>query len=193
VIEALLQAERLLIHGMVDQAEQIYANAAERDPRNSIAVVGLARVALERGQDRLAYERACAALEIDPENAAALRLEARLSEVFATRGEDVQRPRFVAKDEQTMPPLVQATRQEAAGMAMPDAGPDALPSERIVFTRNPSMAEHQLMEDDRQQRQQETATDAGDEPGPSHATGAAPESNDRPSLLRRLFRDPGPR
>ena len=79
MIEALLQAERLLVHGLVDQAERIYAGAARADPRNAIAVVGLARVALERGDERLAYERACEALEIDPENAAALRLEARLS------------------------------------------------------------------------------------------------------------------
>ena len=104
MIEALLQAERLLIHGMVDQAEQIYASAAERDPRNSIAVVGLARVALERGDERLAYERACDALAIDRENAAALRLEARLSEVFAARGEPVQRPVSWPRSNSRRPP-----------------------------------------------------------------------------------------
>jgi Tfp pilus assembly protein PilF len=87
VMEALLQAERLLVHGMLDQAEQIYANAFAQDPRNAIAMVGLARVALERGDERLAYERAREALTVDPQNAAALRLEARLAEVMAAREE----------------------------------------------------------------------------------------------------------
>ena len=114
MIEALLQAERLLIHGMVDQAEKIYTTASERDPRNSIAVVGLARVALERGDEQLAYERACAALAIDPENAAALRLEARLSEVFAARGEPVERPDFVATSDQPARP---ATTDDTARRA----------------------------------------------------------------------------
>lgn len=92
MIELMLQAERLLMVGLVDQAEQLYAMAARNDPRNAIAVVGLARVALERDDDRRAYQLSCRALEIDPENAAALRLEARLSEVLAHRGERVERP-----------------------------------------------------------------------------------------------------
>jgi hypothetical protein len=116
MIEALLQAERLLIHGMVDQAEQIYARAIEQDPHNAIAVVGLARVALERGQERLAHERAREALQIDPENVAAQRLEQRLAEVFAER----ERP--------AQPPLPAAAAPRA--------------SEQAVFNRNPSMADH---------------------------------------------------
>ena len=114
MIEALLQAERLLVHGMVDQAEVIYQHAIEQDPHNSIAVVGLARVALERGQERLAYERAREALAIDPQNVAAQRLEARLAEVFAER----DRP------------------------AEPDLPNPFEPSERAFLTRNPSMADH---------------------------------------------------
>ena len=96
MIESLLQAERLLVVGQVDAAEKIYTSTLAADPRNSIAVVGLARVALERGDDRLAYQHACEALDIDHQNAAALRLEARLSEVLATRGEPVQRPAWLA-------------------------------------------------------------------------------------------------
>jgi len=87
VIEVLLQAERALTMGMVDQAERLYRQAAAADPRNSIAVVGLARVALERADDAGALQLAWRALAIDPENAAAERLAARLEEVLTTRGE----------------------------------------------------------------------------------------------------------
>lgn len=89
MIEPLLQAERALLHGMVDQAERIYRQAIEADPRNSIAVVGLARVALERGDDRGALDLARRALEIDPENLAARRLAERMAEVLRYRGEAV--------------------------------------------------------------------------------------------------------
>ena len=118
MIEALLQAERLLLHGQVDQAETIYANAVAQDPNNAIAVVGLARVALERGDEQLAYSRAREALQIDPQNAAAQRLEARLAEVFAARSEPPLSP----------PP--------------PAPEPDERPSERAFLTRNPSMSDH---------------------------------------------------
>ena len=87
MIELLLQAERALTMGMVDQAERLYRQAADSDPRNSIAVVGLARVALERADDAGALQEARRALVIDPENAAASRLVARLEEVLAYRGE----------------------------------------------------------------------------------------------------------
>lgn len=130
MIEALLQAERLLVHGMIDQAEQIYAGAIESDPRNAIAMVGLARVALERGDDGLAYRRARTALEIDPQNAAALRLAARLAEILAARGVSVA-----------------GTGPERPTDSAPPAAPDARPSEQAVFTRNPSMAEHLRMEE----------------------------------------------
>lgn len=110
MIESLLQAERLLVVGQVDAAEKIYSSTLAADPRNSIAMVGLARVALERGDDRLAYQHACEALDIDRQNAAALRLEARLSEVLATRGEPVQRPAWLATPSAEIP-----TRQTEPG------------------------------------------------------------------------------
>jgi thioredoxin-like negative regulator of GroEL len=88
VIELLLQAERDLSVGQLDAAERLYRQVIAADPRNSIAVVGLARVALERGEEREAYQLARAALEIDRDNAAAQRLVARLGEVMRHRGEE---------------------------------------------------------------------------------------------------------
>jgi tetratricopeptide (TPR) repeat protein len=89
MIELLLQAERSLTVGQLDAAERLYLQAIGNDPRNSIAVVGLARVALDRGDDRTAYQFAQKALEIDAENAAAQRLVSRLGEVMQYRGEEL--------------------------------------------------------------------------------------------------------
>ncbi len=86
MIELLLNAENLLALGLLDQAEQAYRQASAFDSRNAIAVVGLARVALERGDERAALEWAERAIEIDPENAMARRLTQRLAEVIAWRG-----------------------------------------------------------------------------------------------------------
>jgi hypothetical protein len=92
MIEILLQAERALSVGLIDQAERLYRQAAASDPRNSIAVVGLARVTLERDDALGAYLLARRALGIDPENEAARRLAVRLEEVLRTRGEPVTDP-----------------------------------------------------------------------------------------------------
>jgi hypothetical protein len=99
MIELLLQADRTLTMGLVDQAERLYRQAAEADPLNAIAVVGLARVAIERGDDLGAWRLAIKALEIDPENASAIRLEARTAEILTARGEPVARPASVVANE----------------------------------------------------------------------------------------------
>jgi tetratricopeptide (TPR) repeat protein len=87
VIEMLLQADRLLTVDLVDQADAIYRRVAEQDPRNAIAVVGMARCALARGDDQEAYRLSARALDIDPENDMARRMTARMAEVLAYRGE----------------------------------------------------------------------------------------------------------
>jgi thioredoxin-like negative regulator of GroEL len=117
VIELILQAERALSVGQLEQAERLYRQAAEVDPRNSIAVVGLARVALDRGDDRGAYALARQALDIDPENAAAQRLADRLDEVMRFRGEE---PPVI----EATPPSVEATPSSEAPAAAPPGPPE---------------------------------------------------------------------
>ena len=85
MIEILLQAERALSVGLLDRAETLYSQVARADPQNSIAVVGLARVTLDRGDDVGALELARKAAAIDPENPAAANMVARLEEVLEYR------------------------------------------------------------------------------------------------------------
>lgn len=92
MIEQLLQADRMLNVDQVDRAEAMYQGVSDLDPANAIAVVGLARCALARGDDRRAHELASKALLIDPENDMARRMEARLAEILTMRGERVSRP-----------------------------------------------------------------------------------------------------
>lgn len=74
MIERLLAAQDALDKGMVDTAGRLFDQVAQADPRNAIALVGLARVALR--EDRLDDARQLAeqALALDPDEAAAQRL-----------------------------------------------------------------------------------------------------------------------
>jgi hypothetical protein len=113
MIEVLIEAERALTHGLIDQAERLYRQVAESDPKSSIAVMGLARVALERGDDRTAYVHGKSALEIDPDNPAAQHLVMRLTEVMAGRGETppiVAGPERARRDEPSPAPAPARTR-----------------------------------------------------------------------------------
>jgi tetratricopeptide (TPR) repeat protein len=71
MIERLLAAERALAADQVEVADRMFGQVAAADPRNAIAVVGLARVAQRRGDLAVAAALAQRALEIDADDAVA--------------------------------------------------------------------------------------------------------------------------
>jgi len=119
--EKQIQADRLLTYGLLDHAEKLYEEVLAVEPDNVEAAFGLARVALERGDEQLAYERVKRAVKIKPNFDDAVRLEKRLSEIIAARNAN-------------------ATHQ----------APQAVrPSEQAAFARNRSMADHRAEEQKR--------------------------------------------
>ena len=74
MIERLLAADAAFDRGDLDIADRLYGQVADADPRNAIAVVGLAHVAAGRQASGRARELARRALDIDPDEAAARRL-----------------------------------------------------------------------------------------------------------------------
>jgi tetratricopeptide (TPR) repeat protein len=119
--EKQIQADRLLTYGLLDQAEQVYEQVLAAEPDNVEAAFGLARVALERGDERLAYDRAQRALRINPRFDDAQRLVDRLAEILSTR---------------------------AAGNTQHQTHA-IRPSEQSAFARNRSMADHRADEQQR--------------------------------------------
>jgi tetratricopeptide (TPR) repeat protein len=111
--------------GLVDRAETLYAQVADADPQNSIAVVGLARVRLERGDEAGALELARRALAIDPENAAAQRMVERLEEVLAYRGVQAGAPTPTVPEPE-LPILEPAPALEPDAL-LPSAAPVPVP------------------------------------------------------------------
>jgi predicted Zn-dependent protease len=89
MIELMLEAERAMGIGLLDNAERLYRQVVAIDPKNSIAVTGLARVALERGDERGAYTFARRALALDPDNPMASHLSQRMAEQMRNRGESL--------------------------------------------------------------------------------------------------------
>ena len=114
VIELLLAADRLLAAGDLDRAERIFRQVAEADPRNAIAVVGLARVADARGAWDQADALAGRALAIDPDDLAAQRLGRRKRRVGCQQAEP-EEPSPVAKPRPTGPPTEWSARRSQSG------------------------------------------------------------------------------
>lgn len=142
MIELLLQAERAMSVGLIDRAETLYVQVSEADPQNSIAVVGLARVALERGDESGALDLARRALIIDPENAAASRMVERLEEVLRYRGEPIAptqstvaaSPTTAAATPTTSDPAPQVAAAPTPDVSPPDPIPPA-PKRRSLLDR----------------------------------------------------------
>lgn len=78
MIERLLAADAALDRDDLEVAQRLFGQVADADPRNAIAVVGLARVAARSNAPGVARSLALRALDIDPEEAAARRLLAEL-------------------------------------------------------------------------------------------------------------------
>ena len=147
MIEQLLRAENALSLGLLDQAEQIYAQTLAHDPVNAIALVGLSRVALERGDERTSLVLARRARGIDPENAQAGRMVARLEEVIRERGDDLPPDDATSTSPQpaaTAPPSLQPVASPGSGSppapAVPPqpssaAAPDVAPQRRGILRR----------------------------------------------------------
>jgi hypothetical protein len=123
MFEVLLQADRALVSGELDQAERSYWQLVELDPTNAIAVAGLARVALQRGDSRLARTLADRALEMDPDMAIAKRIR---DTIAGASTEPLT-------SDQTDLPLLAAQRLEALGRrrapASEEEEPDRQPSD----------------------------------------------------------------
>jgi len=105
MFELLLQAERAMADGSLDEAERTYWQLIENDPANAIAASGLARVFLERGDERLARNFANQALGFDPNCVVATR-------VLETLEHRTPEP---AEPEPPALPLVAAGRLEVVG------------------------------------------------------------------------------
>jgi hypothetical protein len=120
-MELLVEAERYLSHGLLDHAERLFRQVADADPKSSIAAVGLARVALERGDDVTAYAFGRKAIAIDPENPAAHHLVLRLEEVVPGRGDSLPSEAEIARIVGGVP------HAAAVATDKPPAGPTPAP------------------------------------------------------------------
>jgi hypothetical protein len=131
MMEMLVEAERYLSHGLLDHAERLFRQVADADPRSSIAAVGLARVALERGDEARAYAFARRGLAIDPENPAAHHLVLRLEEVVRGRGEalptDEEIARITRRSEAAIAARPSASGAPSASLSPPPASPPPPP------------------------------------------------------------------
>lgn len=139
--------------GLYDNAERLYARVAAADPHNSIAVTGLARVALERGDQLGAYLLARKALAIDADNPVAGHLARRMAEQLQMRGEAL--PGQAARTAPSRP----AETAAAVLSTAPEPGQEAEPASAAGPPTVPGPA---------------AGAEPGREAGPASASEAAP-------------------
>ena len=174
MIEQILEADRYLQVDQVIRARDIYERVVELDPHNAIAVVGLARCALADSDDQEAHRLAGRALEIDPENDMARRMEARLSEILATRGEAVERPQAAAgPGPREMRPVVTSDAPDASPSPRPPATTTPRTSPTTTATPRTSPTT--------------TATPSPRRPSPTRPISITKEPTVRKSLFDRLL------
>jgi tetratricopeptide (TPR) repeat protein len=196
MIERLLEAERALSVGLLDQAERLYQQAWETDPHNSIAVVGLARVALERGDEPAAQALARRALEIDPDNQAARRMVDRLVEVQTTRAGPaaaVEPPTEATRRRgpHVAPPAAIRTSSSGKGRTTPPPAPGPTLPKARPFTPPASKAPPAPKAPPPQgQRAKPAKRPEPPAPKDGKAAGKGSKGDKEPGLLDRLF---GPR
>ena len=118
MIERLLAGEAALARDELDAAERLFLQVATADPRNAIALVGLARIAVRHGDSEGARALAIRALAIDPDEAAATRLVVELDRSSA----EPHRPAAVAVESPVLPKVERA--------AEPAGAPDRPPRPR---------------------------------------------------------------
>ena len=114
MIERLLAADAALDRDDLEVAQRLFGQVADADPRNAIAVVGLARVAARSNAPGVARSLALRALDIDPEEAAARRL---LDELDAGANANAEAPST------TSIPVAATATPEAASVAAPATAP----------------------------------------------------------------------
>jgi tetratricopeptide (TPR) repeat protein len=136
MIERLLAAEGALARDELDHARHLYEQVAAADPRNAIAVVGLARVAAQRGDATAARAYLEHALEIDPDEAAARRLLLQLDAPAAEASAAAPEP--AAPASATAVPAAQASATaeaavQAAAQVVPQAPVGTPPQARRSF------------------------------------------------------------
>lgn len=129
MIERLLAGERALAADQLEVAQRLFAQVAGADPRNAIALTGLAKVAVRRGDIATARLHVTHALAIDPEDAAAKALADEL-------GVKAQEPAAPAAVAETPDPAA-----AAAAPAAPTPEPGPRPAEKATRpTSGPSGA-----------------------------------------------------
>jgi hypothetical protein len=93
VIERLLAGERALAADQLEVAQRLFAQVAGADPRNAIALTGLAKVAVRRADLVTARLHVTHALAIDPEDAAAKAL----ADELGVKAHELASPAVVAE------------------------------------------------------------------------------------------------